>query len=228
MSLFLDEDSRDIISNSKTDIIPIDKLTNHGYIGYYHYNILCEQELSKLYEFFNHHTHSSRKSIKRLKFEDADSANLLWSRLVTKFNKKFIHKNNKQYTATRIMPSMEIIQWPENIYFKQTFNTLTKDKYLQTDTTMYGTFIIPLIKTGCSTMFNEVGKEGIEIISCACSNSCSHANKCPCKDICVCDEPVTLHITEFVNFFYTSELSPTDIVGPARLNLYIHIEYKNK
>ena len=228
MSLFLDEDSRDIISSSKTDIIPVNKLTHHGYIGYYHYNILCEQELTKLFEFFNQHTSSSRKSIKRLKFDDAQSADMLWKRLITKFNKRFIHRNNKQYTATRIMPSMEIINWPENIHFRQSFNSITKNKYASNDTqTIYGTFIIPLIKTNCSTMFNEIGKDGIDAVSCICEDGCQHS-KCPCAKGCVCDEPVTLHINEYVNFFYTSELEPIDIIGPSRLNLYIHIEYKNK
>ena len=100
MSLFLDEDSRDIIATAKSDIVPINKLTHHGYIGYYQYNILCEQELSKLFEFFNEHTYSSRKLIKRLKFEDEESANMLWSRLVTKFNKRFIHKNSKKLPSS--------------------------------------------------------------------------------------------------------------------------------
>lgn len=228
MSLFLDEDSRDIISSKTSDIMPVNELTDHGYIGYYQTNILCEQELSKLYEFFNDHTSNSRKLIKRLKFDDEASANMLWSRLITKFNKRFIHKNNKQYTAVRIMPSMEIIQWPENIYFKHTFNSLTKDKYLDG---MYGTFIIPLIKTGCSTIFNEVGHEGIEIVSCTCADGCQRRGRCQkscrCKKNCVCGD-VTLHINEFINFFYTSELEPIDIIGPTRLNLYVHVEYKNK
>ena len=229
MSLFLDEDSYEFVQTKESSIVPINKLTNNGYIGYYQYNILCECELSKLFHFFKTQTSNSKKNIKRIRINDLTSANIISSRLMSKFNKKFVHKNNRQYVFKQMSPVMEIIEWPENTFIDKTFNMLTKNKYIENNNTLYGTFIIPLVKTGCSTTFGEVGEDGvIEIASCECSLKCLHnKNKCPCAKGCNC-HLVTLHITEGVNFFYTSDLEPIDIIGPPRINLYIHLEYKIK
>lgn len=231
MSLFLDKDSYEIIVNKQNDMIPIQRLTNNGYIGYYQMGILCECELSKLYNFFKVNTQNSRKQIKRLRLNDEISADMLKDRILTKLNKQFIHKNNRQYKFNRIMPTMEIIEWPENTFFSKTFNRLTRDKYLEKGNYIYGTFVIPLIRTCCSTLFSSVGSDNlVDIAVCDCASKCIHvkSKRCACEKVCKCNEPIPLHISEPANFFYTSDLEPIDIVGPIRINLYVHIEYKVK
>jgi hypothetical protein len=175
-------------------------------------------------------TKNSTKKIKRVKLNDQASANYLNSRIITKFNKEFLYRNDLGYVANRVLPTMEIIKWPANEDIPTTYNELTRNIYLpKNKNIIYGTFIIPIIKTSCSTMFIEHGHEGILAIRCDCQDKCIHKkNECPCLEQCRCGEPVRLNVNEDQNVFYMCELEPIEIIGDERLNLYVHIEYKLK
>jgi hypothetical protein len=114
-----------------------------------------------------------------------------------------------------VLPHIEIIKWEEDV--TETFNSITRNMYISPNSNvMYGTFIIPLMQTKCSTLFRETGKDGITPLKCKCVKDCS------------CAEPVKVRITENKNCFYLSDLEPIDIFGEPRLNMYVHFEYRSK
>lgn len=228
MTLFLDDESYQVVSNKYTEPYPESKLLNHAYLMYYLHDILCEEEKSKLYEFFIESTDNSKKKIKRLQMNDQESVDNIQPRLVNRMNKSILHRDQKIYTFNRILPTIEIIQWPNNEIFTETFNSITRNRYIpKNKDTVYGTYIIPLTNTSCSTLFREFGLDGINVIKCNCTEKCIHETKCLCKPTCCCDEPVRVKLTENKNGFYLSDIEPVDILGMTRINLYVHLEYKS-
>jgi len=228
MRLFLDPESYSIVCPKQQTPIPESKLLNQAYIMLGLKNILCEEEKAKLYEFFNKSTENSKKKIKRVRLYDVESAEIIKPRLVNRLNEKILDNNQKQYVFNRVLPHLEIIQWPANCMIDETFNSITRNMYIPpNDNVRYGTYIIPLVSTTCSTLFREFGMDGIQVIKCECFEKCSHT-KCPCKVSCVCGEPVKIRITENNNYFYLSNLEPVEILGETRLNLYVHLEYRLK
>lgn len=222
MALFLDPESFAIVNKNKSDKWPEERLLNQAYLGYYQTSILCEDEKSKLYSLFLDATRNSRKKIKRIKLCDAASANNLWDRIITEYNKE-INCGNMRYYAHEIMPTMELVQWPRDSEINSTFNQLTRQAYISSDENiMYGTFIIPLIETPCSTLFKEIHKPGLNVVRCTYLDA---KKPNPCQNGCICSDPISLKITENKNFFYLSILEPVDIFGEQRLNLYVHVKY---
>lgn len=228
MVLFLEPEVYDIVSTGDKKILAVNKLMHSSHLSYYQTFILCECEKNKLYEFFLENTKNSKKKIKRLKINDQQSADLLTDRLVTQFNKLF-SLNEFAYRFNRMLPTMEIIRWQADCDFKMTFNSITKNMYLpKSNESVYGTFVIPLIKTTCNTLITELGEYGLSNVGCVCDKKCNHGNKCPCKGSCTCGDPFEATITENVNLFYLSDLEPVDIMGEERLNLYVHLEFVRK
>lgn len=224
MALFIQPDAYEIINPNPPKIVPVRRLLNQSYIVYFQNNILHEKEKNKLYSFFIEQTKNSSKAIKRIKFNYPDIDDLK-SRIITQFNTTFVHKNGHKYAFNRILPMIEIINWPADREIDEKFNQLTRGAYITKDeNTIIGTFIIPLIKTKTSTLFVDVNEGSITVVRCECDQKCLH-DKCPCAKVCKCDEPVKAHVTEDNNLFYMSELEPIEIYGDSRLNLYVHIEY---
>lgn len=230
MSLFLEPDAHEMVMKPQSQLVPIQKLLNNRYICYYHSHILHNCEKDKIFIFFNQMTKKSSKKIKRVKLNDPTSANNLYDRIVTKFNREFLYRNDLAYVANRVLPTMEIIKWPGNEEVDTTYNELTRNTYLpKNKNIIYGTFIIPILRTTCSTMLVDCGSDGINVINCDCQQKCTHKKgECPCWERCICDEPVRLNVNEDQNVFYMSELEPIEIIGEERLNLYVHIEYRLK
>lgn len=229
MSLFMEKSCYNMSKKKELEFCPEARLLAQSQFVFQLRNILHEEEKAKIYELFFANTKDSRKPIKYIKIKDKKSITNIQHRIVTDVLKKINFRNNKVYNFKEIMPTMEIVEWPENKFLTgKTFNKLTKDIYIpKDDTEIIGTYIIPIITTTCSTLLTSTGKEELDIIECYCSQKCKHKPKssCPCTEECKCKNPCRLHITEDINYFYTSDLEPLEIYGPTRLNLYIHLKF---
>lgn len=227
-SLFLDYNSfTTLLDDTKNLFIPMIHLSRKGYIAYNMTNMVHDIEKNKLYNLFMNETEKSKKKIKRITITDQNSVNIIGERLATHRQFEYAGKNLK---FSKVLPNIEIIEWPENTYLsKYSFNQLTKNKYIPSDTNTYiGTFIVPLINTKTSTEFVNVGQDQLDKTSCVCK-----INSCRCKDIfnidyCRCIKGCRCHyfkycITGNNCFFYLSNIEPKEILGEKRLNMYVHI-----
>jgi hypothetical protein len=236
MVLLSIEDFRRVQGSNKIQAKPIFRGIRLSHMLCYLTNVLCDMEKSKILEFFTEKTKISKKKIKRITITDPQITNNIEGRLYFPTELKgFTHRNN-YWTYDGILPDVEIIEWPADEFLTgNTFNTITKNKYIsQDDKVMIGTFIIPIINSSTKTEIVWVGQNDFWADSCICERGCICTNgksnlECPCKDKCICRETCRKKISENKALFHLTELETREVYSEeARVHMYVHIQFRNQ
>lgn len=228
MSLLIKtEDYKTLTEGEHLGIIPILELTRKGFYSYLARKVLLPEEKNKIYEIYCNSVQGSSKKIKKVTINSQDDA----EKLLGRFNiHKKISYGEKILTFDKVIPTMEIIQWPKKtMLFHTSFNTLTKNKYIPgNDEYIVGTLQIPILDHDTPTSVYKYGQGDLgDDGNCICSTSCCCKKECKCKKKCCCNQYDNI-ISGWKSLFYLSDLETREIYDEDndRIFLYFHVVYR--